>query len=1008
MIAWSLSLRPLVIFLTLLIGLYGFVSLLDLPIDAVPDVTNVQVQINTEAPAQSPLEVESQITFPIEQSLAGLPGVEEVRSLSKYGLSQVTVVFNEDIDLFFARQLVLERLQEARSQIPEGMGEPEMAPISTGLGEIYQYEVQGKDLSLMERRSIQDFVVKRQLRTLKGVAEVNSFGGQEAQFQVLAHPAKLRAYDLTLRDLFEALERNNVNAGGGYLEYRGEQYLVRGLGRVKTLDDVRDIVLAQFNGTPVKVSDVAEVELGPALRQGAVTRDGLGEIVTGIAMMLVNENSRTVSERIHERISAIGPSMPHGVKLDTFYDRTDLVNRTIGTVAKNLLEGAVLVILVLFFMLRDLRAALIVALAIPFSMLFAAILMVKTGISGNLMSLGAIDFGLIVDGAVVMVENCVRRMHEGRVTVLEACSEVSRPVVTGVGIIILVYLPILTLTGMEGKMFVPMAVTVVFALTGSLLFSMTTVPALCSLFLKRGEKEHVMGARVYRPALLWALKRPGPLAILSVILFVLSLLTLSQLGAEFLPELDEGAIAIQATRLPATSLTQSLEMVTRMEQALKEMPEVKTVVSKTGRPDIATDPMGVEISDIIVILNPDHGNKAELVKRMEKRLKDIPGMNYSFSQPIELRVSELISGVRSDIGLKIFGEDLALLKSTGEKVAARLKQIPGAADVQVEQVSGLPYLQVQFNRQQMARYGLSAQDLGDVLELAVGERPAGLVMQGDRRYPIVVRLQAPFRSDPEAIKKLMVPLPGGGQLPLEELATIRLEEGTAQVSRENGQRRIVVEANVRGRDLVGFVAEAKKAVQPLLPEGYFTDWGGQFENYERARNKLLIVVPVALAMIYFLLYASLRNARQAALIFLNVPFAITGEVAALASRGLPFSISAGVGFIALFGIAVLNGLVLINSLNQLRREGAPLDEAVIEGSLSRLRPVLMTALVASLGFIPMALSHGAGAEVQRPLATVVIGGLITSTLLTLLVLPTIYRYLEQEPTPETPEDDTTE
>ena len=992
MIAWSLSLRPLVLFLTLLVMIYGGIELLALPIDAVPDVTNVQVQINTEARAQSPLEVESQITFPIEQSLAGLPGVEEVRSLSKYGLSQVTVVFREDVDLFFARQLVLERLQEARGQIPEGLGEPEMAPISTGLGEIYQYEVQSPELSLMERRSLQDFLVKRQLRVLKGVAEINSFGGDEAQYQVLANPARLRAYGLTLRDLFEALERNNVNAGGGYLEYRGEQYLVRGLGRIRDLQDVRDIVLAHANGTAVKVSDVAEVALGPALRQGAVTRDGQGEIVTGIAMMLVNENSRTVAQRIHEKIAAIQPSMPRGVKLDTFYDRTELVNRTIGTVSRNLIEGALLVIAVLFFMLRDLRAALIVALAIPFSMLFAAILMVKAGISGNLMSLGAIDFGLIVDGAVVMVENCVRRQAR----VLEACREVARPVVTGVGIIILVYLPILTLTGMEGKMFVPMAVTVVFALTGSLLFSMTTVPVLCSLILKPGPEHPVPGQGLYRRLLHWALERPVMLGSLALGLFVLSLLTLSQLGAEFLPELDEGAVAIQATRLPSTSLTQSLEMVTRMEQVLKAMPEVRTVVSKTGRPDIATDPMGVEVSDIIVMLNPDHGDKAALVERMEQQLKTVPGMNYSFSQPIELRVSELISGVRADVGLKIFGEDLTVLTATAEKVAARLRQIPGAADVQVEQVSGLPYLQIEFDRRAMARNGLSAADLGDVVELAVGERPAGMVMQGDRRYPLVVRLQAPFRSDPKAIERLMVPLPDGGQLPLGELARVRLEEGTAQVSREDGQRRIVVEANVRGRDLVGFVAEGREAVQPLLPEGYFADWGGQFENYERARNKLLIVVPVALALIYFLLYASLRDGRQAALIFLNVPFAITGGVAALAVRGLPFSISAGVGFIALFGIAVLNGLVLINALNVLRREGRPLDEAVVEGSLSRLRPVLMTALVASLGFIPMALSSGAGAEVQRPLATVVIGGLITSTLLTLLVLPSVYRWLERE------------
>ncbi len=1001
MIAWSLSLRPLVLFLTLLVALYGALSLAQLPIDAVPDVTNVQVQINTEAEARSPLEVESQITFPIEQSLAGLPGVEQVRSLSKYGLSQVTVVFQDRVDLFFARQLVLERLQEARGQIPEGMGDPEMAPISTGLGEIYQYEVRAPGLDLMERRSLQDFVVKRQLRNLRGVAEVNSFGGLEAQFQVLAHPARLQARGLTLTDLFQALEKNNLNAAGGYLEYRGEQYVVRGLGRIQSLQDVRDIVLTESGGVPVRVGDVAIVEMGPALRQGAVTRDGQGEIVTGIAMMLVGENSRNVARRLHKRSAEMEPSLPAGATLDAFYDRTELVDRTLATVARNLLEGAVLVILVLFFTLGDMRAALIVALAIPLSMLFAAILMVKTGISGNLMSLGAIDFGLIVDGSVVMVENAVRRLRQHEGTVLQACQEVARPVVTGVGIIILVYLPLLTLTGMEGKMFVPMAATVVFALSGSLLLALTTVPVLASYWLKRGGPERdsrlvELARRAYRPALTWALARPGQLVLVAATLFLLSLVTLSRMGAEFLPELDEGAIAIQASRLPSTSLTQSIEMVTRLEQAIKEFPEVKTVVSKTGRPDIATDPMGVEVSDIIITLNPQHGDKNALVEKMEQRLKEVPGMNYSFSQPIELRVSELISGVRSDVGLKIFGEDLDVLKATAAKVAARLGEIEGAADIQVEQVSGLPYLQIEFDRQAMARHGLSAADLADVVELAVGERPAGTVMLGDRRYPLVVRLQAPYRSDPTAIGAIAVPLPRGGQVPLSDLASIRIEPGLAQVSRENGQRRIVVEANVRGRDMVSFVDEARAAVQPLLPEGYFLDFGGQFENYRRARNRLLVVVPVSLAMIYFLLYASLRSARQSGLIFLNVPFAITGGVAALAGRGLPFSISAGVGFIALFGIAVLNGLVLINALNLLRAQGRGLDEAVEEGSLSRLRPVMMTALVASLGFIPMALSHGAGAEVQRPLATVVIGGLITSTLLTLLVLPSAFRWMERD------------
>jgi cobalt-zinc-cadmium resistance protein CzcA len=1003
LIASSLKNRALVLFLALLLVVSGAAGLTLLPMDAVPDVTNVQVQINTESPGLAPLEVERLITFPIEQAMAGLPRIAEVRSLSKYGLSQITVVFEEGTDIYFARRLVIERLGEAREQIPEGLGNPQVGPISTGLGEIYQYEVRGPGRDLMELRDLQDWVVRRLLRTVPGVTEVNTFGGQKMQYQVLVDPVKLRAYGLTFRDVLEALRANNRNAGGGFLEYRGEQYLIRSQGLVKGERDIGDIVLAEHRGTPVCVRDVARVLRGPAPRQGAVTRDGRGEVVTGVAMMLVGANSRTVARDVDARVADINRSLPPGVRLETFYDRTDLVNRTLKTVATNLVEGALLVVVVLIALLGDLRAALTVALVIPLSMLFASLLMLRTGVSGNLMSLGALDFGLIVDGAVVVVENVVRRLaHTGRVgagEVLEAAREVGRPVVFGVGIIIAVYLPILSLTGMEGKMFRPMALTVVFALVGSLLLSLTLVPVLASFLLRPGpaEREPFLVARarrLYRPALRWTMGRPLRVLGFSLGLFAASILSFPFLGAEFLPRLDEGAIAIQAVRLPSVSLTESVQMAARVERALLEFPEVETVVTRTGRPEIATDPMGPEISDILVKLKDGHRPPEALVEAMQERLERIPGMHFSFSQPVELRVSELIAGVRSDVALKIFGEDLPTLQRTAARAAEILRRIPGARDVKVEQVSGLPYLQIEIDRQAIARHGLKVEDVQQVVEIALGQGQAGEVFQGDRRYPLVVWLDAGYRADPESLGKIPVPLPRGGTLPLEQVARLRLETGAAQISREHGMRRIVVEANVRGRDLVGFVHEAGEAVAGVIPPGYFADWGGQFENYERARHRLALVVPVALAGILFLLQASLGSLRQALLIFFNVPLAVVGGVAALMLRGMPFSISAGVGFIALAGVAVLNGLVLVSQINQLRIQGKPLKVAVMEGATARLRPVLMTALVASLGFLPVAVSHGAGAEVQRPLATVVIGGLVSSTLLTLLVVPSLYLWLE--------------
>lgn len=996
LLEFSLGQRAVVLLLTLLLVGLGLRALERLPIDAVPDVTNVQVQVNANAPGLSPPEVEKLITFPIEQAMMGLPDIEEVRSLSKYGLSQVTVVFAEHVDIFLARQLVLERLQVARSNIPADLAEPEMGPISTGLGEIYQYELVGDESwSSGELRALQDWFVKRQLLTVKGLTEVNSFGGVELQYEVIVDPERLRGFGLSLNDLFKALEENNRNAGAGFIEYRDEQYLVRGVGLVESIADIERIKITEHLGTPIRVGDVARVQKGAALRQGAVTRDGRGEAVTGIAMMLIGENSRVVAQRVGEKLDEIAGQLPEGVRIDTFYDRTELVDRTLRTVSRNLLEGALLVVFVLFTLLGDFRAALVVALAIPLSMLFAAILMVRFGISGNLMSLGAIDFGLVVDGSVVMVENAVRSSG----SILEAVKEVGRPVVFGIAIIIVVYLPVMTLTGLEGKMFRPMAYTVVFALLGSLLLALTTIPVLASLTLR--SHHHTRDPRLiekaralYRPFLKKTLGTPVFIMGGALLFFLLSLVGLSRLGAEFLPELDEGAVAVQAIRLPSISLTASLETATAIEKALLEFREVKTVISKTGRPDIATDPMGVEISDIFVMLKPagdwSYASKEALVEAMQERLEAIPGINYSFSQPIELRVEELISGVRSDVALKIFGDDLKLMREAAEKAAAALRTIPGASDVQVEQTTGLPYLQVVIDRDKVARYGINVSDIQDVLEIGLGERAAGQLYEGDRRFPIVVKLEPEFRARPESLARLPVPAGEHGTLPLGELADIRVESGLAQISREEAQRRIVIEANVRGRDLVGFVHEARAAVAEVLPPGTFPVWGGEFENYERARERLTLVVPLALILIFILLFAYSNSVEQSVLIFLNVPFAASGGIFALLLRGMPFSISAGVGFIALFGIAVLNGLVLLSAIGQRTNEG--LSESVVEGSVERLRPVLMTALVAGLGFLPMALSHGAGAEVQRPLATVVIGGLVTSTLLTLLVLPACYHW----------------
>jgi cobalt-zinc-cadmium resistance protein CzcA len=1029
-IRFSVSNRLIVLLLVAVMGAAGVYSLINLPIDAVPDVTNVQVQVLTSAPSLAPLEIERQITFPVEVAMSGLPNIEEIRSVSKFGLSAVTVVFTEDTDTYFARQLVLERLAQAREQIPENIGSPEMGPISTGLGEIYQYELRAKDGSNYDAtalRTIQDWNVRRQLLGVPGATEINSFGGYEKQYQVRIDPDKLQSYNLSLRDVYEAVAANNANVGGAYIEKGSEQYLLRGLGLIENPEDVANIVVkTAAEGVPVYIRDIAEVVEGATVRQGAVTADGEGEIVAGIVMMLKGENSRTVVQAVKERVEVVRKSLPEGVELIPFYDRTELIDRAIYTVEKNLIEGAILVIVVLLLLLGNWRGALLVATIIPLSMLFAAILMRVFNVSGNLMSLGALDFGLIVDGAVVMVENAVRRRAEAQHknlrepperTILESCLEVARPVVFAVAIIAIVYLPILSLRGIEGKMFVPMALTVVFALAGSLLLSLTYVPAMLTFILKGkvSEKESFIirwAKSVYHPALAFVMTYRSQALAIAAALVLISAASFPFLGSEFIPRLDEGDLAVQIWRLPSVSLREYVAIATKAEVVLKSFPEVRTVISKTGRAEVATDPMGVEISDVFVALKPRDEwttthSREELIEKMSEKLEhEVPGGVFSFSQPIELRVAELISGVRSDVAIKLYGDDLDVLRETGEKIAKSVGGVNGAEDVKLEATSGLPQLQIKPDRAAIARYGLNVEDVNDLVESVVAGKEAGQVFEGEQRFDLVVRLNEESGRDIDTIKNLLLSSTNGARVPLSQVAEVKLIEGPAQISREDTRRRIGVELNVRGRDIGSFVEEAQAKIENevQLPPGYYLKWGGTFENLQRASQRLLIVVPIALFLIFVLLYTTFNSIKQALLIYTGIPFAIVGGIVALALRGMPFSISAGVGFIALFGVAVLNGVVMVSFINHLREEGKSVLDAVREGAMTRLRPVLMTALVASLGFVPMAIATSAGAEVQRPLATVVIGGLITSTLLTLLILPTLYAWFEKDAEGEFTED----
>jgi cobalt-zinc-cadmium resistance protein CzcA len=1069
--------RWLIVLCIVALAGYGVYSFQRLPIDAVPDITNNQVQINTVFAGFSPIEIEQQITFPVETALAGIPGLVSTRSLSRNGFSQVTAVFRDNVNIYFARQQVNERLTAARESLPPG-AEPTMGAISTGLGEVYMWTVayaprthsapnastapgwqadgsyltpEGKHLTTpLERaaylRTVQDWMIRPQLKGLEGVAGVDAIGGYVKQYHVQPDPIKLVSYGLTFQDLMEALEKNNVSTGAGYIEHKGEAYLVRAEGRIANAEEIAGIVISTKNGTPLYIRDVAAVGIGQELRTGSASENG-EEVVVGTALMLIGANSRTVAAAVDKKLKDVHKSLPPDVRVKTVLNRTKLVDATLQTIERNLAEGAMLVMVVLCLLLGNIRAALITALAIPLSMLLTATGMVQAGISGNLMSLGAIDFGLIVDGAVIIVENCLRHLAAkqhalGRTltlaerlhAVMVASQEMIRPSVFGQAIIITVYFPILALTGVEGKMFHPMAMTVIFALAAAFVLSLTFVPAMVALCIsgRVQEKDNVLvrlAKWVYAPIVRGALRLRYLVVPLAMAGFIGSLLLLQYLGQEFVPTLDEQDIAMHAMRIPSTGLTQSTQMQRQIEKIVSRFPEVAFVFSKTGTAEMASDPMPPNVSDTFIMLKPHaewpnaEETKSGLLRRLEAALQTLPGNTYEFTQPIQMRFNELIAGVRSDVAVKVYGDNFAEMHRTAASIARALQAIAGAADVKIEQTSGLPVLRIRIDRGAISRYGLHIAHVQEVVAIAVGGREAGLVFEGDRRFPILVRLPEQLRQNLDLLRALPIPLPPQGEesklprfavrgagavsdrpafLPLEKLAQLDISEGPNQISRENGKRRVVVQANVRGRDLGSFVAEAQERIdkEVQLPPGSWLDWGGQFENLVAARQRLSLVVPGCFFLIFLLLFSAFNSVKYALLVFTGVPLALTGGIVALWLRDIPFSISAAVGFIALSGVAVLNGLVMVSYINQLRGEGVTLHEAIIQGSMTRLRPVLMTALVASLGFVPMALATGTGAEVQKPLATVVIGGLVSSTLLTLVVLPALYRLFErQAPTP---------
>lgn len=1023
LLRFSIERRGFILSLIIVLMAAGVWSYQHLPIDAVPDITNVQVQINTKAEGYSPLETEQRITYPVERALAGIPQLSYTRSISRYGLSQVTVVFKEGTDLYFARNLLNNRLASIKNELPAGL-EPEMGPIASGLGEIFVYTVSaqpnarqanGQAYDMTALREIQDWIIQPRLMRVPGITEVNTVGGYAKQYHIQPEPQKMLEFGISFGDIQQALKANNSNRGAGYIERFGQQLLVRSPGQLKTIDDIQQVVVKQMSGTPIKIMDIADVAIGKTLRTGAATQNGQ-ETVMGTAMMLIGENSREVAKRVAAELSKIQATLPDGVIAEAVYDRTTLVDKAIATVQKNLLEGALLVVVVLFLLLGNIRAALITAAVIPLAMLATITGMVQAGISANLMSLGALDFGLIVDGAVIIVENSVRRLslaqsgrdsalplNERLAVVFDATNEVIRPSLFGVLIITLVYIPLFTLTGVEGKMFEPMASTVVLALLAAMIMSLTLVPAAVAVFMKGKIKETeslIISASksIYRPVLIWSLKLRWLLVVAALVLVAWSLLLASKMGTEFIPQLNEGDIALHALRTTGTSLQQSIDMQEVLEQRLKQFPQVDRVFAKIGTPEVATDPMPPNVADTFLILKPrkDWPNpslpKSELIKQIEAAAKALPGNNYEFTQPIEMRFNELISGVRADVAIKVFGDDLDKLKTSAQSILTIIRDIPGQADARLEQVSGLPMVSVEPKRLALSRYGLSVDSLQTILATAIGGQDAGLIYEGDRRFKLVIRLADDRRQDIAKLSELPVSLPSGAYVPLSEVATIKLVDVPSQISRENAKRRVVVTANVRDRDLGSFVQEAQQKLdqQLTLPDGYWLEFGGTFEQLASASQRLAIVVPVTLFGILLLLVTMLGSIKDAAIIFTGVPLALTGGIMALLLRDMPLSISAAVGFIALSGIAVLNGLVMLSFIRDHWHQNGDLYKAIVDGAMLRLRPVMMTALVASLGFVPMALNTGTGAEIQRPLATVVIGGIMSSTLLTLIVLPALY------------------
>ena len=1006
------------LFALVIIGL-GYISYQKLPIDAFPDVSPVLVQIFTASEGLAPEEVEKLVTYPIEVAMNGLPGITRVQSVSTFGLSVVSIYFNDDTDIYFARQLVFERLEAARSEIPQGMGDPEMGPITTGLGQVYQYIIEGEGYDMMELRSIQDWIVKFQLRTVPGVTEVLSFGGNVRQYQIQVDPNELLSHHITLDKLIEAVEANNVNAGGSYIERGAEEYLVRGIGWTESLQDIENIKIGVKDGVPIYLKQVANVTFGPEIRRGVVTRNGEGEIVTGIVLKLIFTNTSKVIDAVKAKVAQINRSLPPGVKVRPFYDQADLVAKATDTVKDALLEGGVLVIIVLLLFLGNLRSALIVTLTLPLSILIAFILMNQMNMSANLMSLGglAIGIGMMVDASVVMVENIFRHLSERQLAnpapeplhiILESAREVGRPIVFAISIIIIVFLPLFTLQEVEGKLFSPMAYTISFALAGSLLLALTVVPVACSFLLAKGvqhKENFILRAlkKGYRPLLDKAIAHRGLTVIIALIFLAGSLALFPFLGTEFVPILDEGSMLVRVTTAPSTSLRETTLISQELEKMLLQFPEVKNVISKVGRAELGGDPEPVNNSEIFVELAPESewqtvNSKDELITKMNEQLMKFPGLSLNFSQPIAMRVDELISGVRAQIAIKLFGDDLDVLLEKGNQIAAIVRKVPGAADIKVEQVSGQPQVQIKIDRNKIARYGINVSEIQEVIRALIGGTAVGQVFEGQQRYDIFVRLQEPFRKDIDAIQDILVSAPDGRRLPLAQLATMTTVIGPKQISREANQRRLVIQLNVRGRDMGGFVEEAQRLVNEKvdLPSGYFVTWGGQFENQQRAMRRLSIILPLTIGLIFLMLFLTFNSGRLAALIIINVPFAMIGGLIALFVSGQYLSVPASVGFIALFGVAVLNGVVLVSYINQLRMEGQSVEDAVINGTMLRLRPVLMTALVASLGLVPLLLSTGTGSEVQRPLATVVIGGLVTSTLLTLLVLPALYGWFEKK------------